>query len=108
LHLPGEMSDPLAGQDLPRSGPTTQTSGEVECASPVARLQRNGLACIESDANGEWEGRIGERFLQEPILCVRGGDDRLARRIEDREGFVPSELDHGAAVLVDHFPTAFG
>ena len=108
LHLPGEVNDPLAGQDLPGSRPAAQTSGQVEGASSVPRLQGDRLSGIEPDPDGEREGRIGDRLLQEPILGVRGCEDRLARRVEGGEGLVSAKLDHRAAVLVDHFPGNVG
>ena len=108
FHLPGEVNDPLAGQDLSRPRPTAQPSGKVEGTSSVPLFQGDRLSGIEPDTHGEREGRIGDRLLQEPILGVRGREDRLARRVEGGEGLVSPELDHRAAVLLDHFPGNVG
>jgi hypothetical protein len=39
---------------------------------------------------------------------VRGGEDRLAGRVEGCEGLVSPQLDHRAAVLLNHFPGNVG
>ena len=102
------MNDPLAGQDLAGSRPAAQTSGQVEGASSVPRLQRDRLSGIEPDPDGEREGRISDRLLQEPILGVRGGEDRLACRVEGGEGLVSTKLDHRAAARLDDLPGDVG
>jgi hypothetical protein len=89
FHLAGEMHHALAGQDLAGSRSAAETSGQVEGASSVTRLQRDRLSGIEADTDGEREGRIGNRLLQEPILGVRGCEDRLPRRVEGGEASSP-------------------
>jgi hypothetical protein len=55
-----------AGDLRAGSRSAAETSGQVEGASSVTRLQRDRLSGIEADTDGEREGRIGNRLLQEP------------------------------------------
>jgi hypothetical protein len=60
---------------------------------PVPTLDRHRLARVEADPHAGRERRICQRLLDEPLLKVDGGPQRIPRRLEGAQGFVAAQLD---------------
>jgi hypothetical protein len=86
----------FAGLRLP-----AQAGGEVQRASPVAALDRDGFPRVEPDPHGQRQLGVVDRLLDEAFLQVDRGSHGLAGRREHRERLVATELDHLAAALRD-------
>ena len=93
FHAASEVHDLLAGQDLTRTRERAEPRRQVQRTAPVAVIDPDGLARIESDPNRERQRRIGDRRPDERRLEVGCCPDRLAGRVEDGEHLVPAELE---------------
>ena len=87
------MCDLTAHKHLPRIGQAAQACREIERAPAEAPVDPNGLAGVEPDADGQRQHRIGHRLLHESPLELDRRTNRLARRIEDGQRLIPTELD---------------
>ena len=100
VHLPREMCHRLARQELACGSQAAQPSCQVECPTAIAVADRHRLARVHPDPD-----RQGEVGVRGTLLVATGEEvdarrDRLPRRIEDGEGLVAAQLDHGTAAAL--------
>jgi hypothetical protein len=93
LDPPREVSHLAGGEDLAGASLAAEPGRQVQRRAPKATLDRNGFASIQPNANRQWQLWMLERLLDEALLEVEGGTDRVARRGKDTERLVPSELE---------------
>ncbi len=98
------MGDLGRYEDLPRAREAAQPGSEVQGAAAKSLLDGHRLACVEPDPDEQGKLRLLQRLIDEPPLQIDGRHDRLARRVERREGLVASKLDHPSAVGGHPFP----
>jgi hypothetical protein len=101
VDLPREVRDRGTREDLGRTGDPAQARGEVQCAAAVAAVDRDCLAGVQADADGEGQRRLGDGLIDEPLLELNRRSDRLAGGIEDGQDLVAAQLDDGAAAGLD-------
>ncbi len=99
-----EMDHALAGDDLARIGLRAEPRGQVECSPPVAALDHDGLADVQSYPDGKGQIRPGRRLLEEPRLKRHRRPDRATRRSEDHESLVATQLHLGSVPIVYLLP----
>ena len=97
-----------AGEDLRGAGDAAQPRREVERPAAVAALDGHRLAGVQADPDRERKCRVRDGLVDEPSLELDRGADRLASRIEDREGFVSAQLDDGSASGLDRLARDHG
>ena len=85
VHLPREVRDRRAGEDLGGSGDAAQPRREVERAAAVAVVDGDGLSRVQPDPDRERERRVRDGLVDEPPLELDRRPDRLSSGVEDRE-----------------------
>ena len=101
VHLPREMRDGRAREDLGGSGDAAQPRREVERPAAIAALDGDGLAGVQPDPDRERERRLRDGLVDEPALELDRRSDRLPGRVEDHERLVTAELHDGPAAGLD-------
>ena len=102
LQPPGEAVGRLGDDHVARVCAGAQAGGDVQrSAAEAPVLERHRLAGIDADPDPERDLVVEVGLLVEPRLQVDGAPDRLARRREDGERLVASDLDDAAAVQLD-------
>jgi hypothetical protein len=92
----------FAHECLATMGARAETGCDVQRRPPeTAVLDLHRLSRVDADADTEWKLRVDRCLLVELLLEIDRRTDRLARRSEDDEGFVASNLDGPAAVRLD-------
>ena len=95
LHGAGQVNQPSTAQDLARTRLDTEPGREVQDPTVEPALDGHRLTGVQPDPDGEWEIRGGPRCLEKARLQLDRRPDGLTGGTEHREGFVPSQLDHG-------------
>ena len=88
IHLPGEMHDLAAREDLPRSRDRTQARAEVERTASIAALDGDRLAGVETDAHREGEG--GSATVSSTNRRCMSIEARIACRVDVKTQRAPS------------------
>ena len=94
------MSDLSGAEDLAGPRLPTQAGRQVQRAAAVPVADANRLTRVEPDPDRERELRHRERFLDEPVLEGDRCTNRVARRGEHAQGFVPPQLEEDLLCLL--------
>lgn len=95
------MRDLPRGEDLTGASLAAEPGGQVQRSTPVAALDRDGLAGVQPDSDREGQLRVVQRLLHEPSLEVDRGADRVPGRGEHAQRLVPAELEQCATADLD-------
>jgi hypothetical protein len=102
------LRDAGCDENLSCACPRTEAGGDIERRPAVAVLHGDRLTAVDSYPDREGELAFLRGGLPACILKLEPCANCLRRRLEHRQGFVASELDHSSAPRLDSVPRKLG